>query len=207
MKKVGIIGSGAVAKALAKGFVSIGYEVKMGTRDKNKLADIQNVSVGSFEETANFADVLVLAVKGSVASDVLKQIRTDNKIVIDTTNPIGDQPPVNGVLQYFTPQNSSLGEILQKENPNTHIVKAFNSVGSAFMVNPDFGGIKPTMFICGNSDGAKSKVKEILTAFNWETEDMGKIESAGPIEALCQLWCLPGFLNNQWSQAFKLLKK
>jgi len=207
MKKVGIIGSGAVAKALAKGFVSIGYEVKMGTRDQNKLADVQNVSVGSFEESANFADILVLAVKGSVASDVLKQIRTDNKIVIDTTNPIGDQPPVNGVLQYFTTQNSSLGEILQKENPNTHIVKAFNSVGSAFMVNPDFGGIKPTMFICGNSDGAKSKVKEILTAFNWETEDVGKIESAGPVEALCQLWCLPGFLNNQWSQAFKLLKK
>lgn len=207
MKKVGIIGSGAVAKALAKGFVSIGSEVKMGTRDKSKLADMQNVTVGSFEEAADFADLLVLAVKGSVASEVLKQIRTDNKIVIDTTNPISDQPPVNGVLQYFTLQNHSLGEILQKENPNTHIVKAFNSVGSAFMVNPDFGGIKPTMFICGNSDGAKAKVKMVLEAFNWECEDMGKIEAAEPIEALCQLWCLPGFMHNQWSQAFRMLKK
>lgn len=207
MKKVGILGSGAVAKALAKGFVSIGYEVKMGTRDKNKLADLQNVSLGSFEEAANFADILVLAVKGSVASALLKQIRTDNKIVIDTTNPISDQPPVNGVLQFFTSQNQSLGELLQKENPNAHIVKAFNSVGSAFMVNPDFSGLKPTMFICGNSDGAKAKVKEILSAFNWETEDMGKIEAAAPIEALCMLWCIPGFLNNQWSHAFKLLKK
>ena len=207
MKKVGIIGSGAVAKALAKGFVAIGYEVKMGTRDKNKLADIQNVIVGSIAEAADFADIIVLAVKGTVASEVLKQIHTENKIVIDTTNPIDDKPPINGVLQYFTDKNSSLGEIFQKENPNTHIVKAFNSVGSAFMVNPDFGGIKPTMFICGNSEGAKAKVTEILTAFNWETEDVGKIESAGPIEALCQLWCLPGFLNNQWSQAFKFLKK
>lgn len=207
MKKVGIIGSGAVAKALAKGFTSIGYEVKMGTRDKSKLADVPNVTIGSFEETANFADIIVLAVKGSVASDVLKQIRTENKIVIDTTNPINDKPPVNGVLQYFTTQNSSLGEILQKENPNTQIVKAFNSVGSAFMVNPDFGGEKPTMFICGNSDSAKAKVTEILSAFNWETEDMSKIESSGPIEALCQLWCLPGFMHNQWSQAFRLLKK
>lgn len=207
MKKVGILGSGAVAKALAKGFLSIGYEVKMGTRDKSKLADMQNVALGSFEDAANFADIIVLAVKGSVASDVLKQIRTDNKIVIDTTNPISDTAPVNGVLQFFTPQNHSLGELLQKENPEAHIVKAFNSVGSGFMVNPDFGGIKPTMFICGNSEGAKLKVKEILTDFNWETEDMGKIEAAGPIEALCQLWCIPGFLNNQWSQAFKLLKK
>ena len=207
MKKVGIIGSGAVAKALAKGFVAIGYEVKMGTCDKNKLADIQNVIVGSIAEAADFADIIVLAVKGTVASEVLKQIHTENKIVIDTTNPIDDKPPINGVLQYFTDKNSSLGEIFQKENPNTHIVKAFNSVGSAFMVNPDFEGIKPTMFICGNSEGAKAKVTEILTAFNWETEDVGKIESAGPIEALCQLWCLPGFLNNQWSQAFKFLKK
>ena len=207
MKKVGILGSGAVAKALAKGFVSIGYDVKMGTRDKNKLADVQNVTIGSFEDAANFADILVLAVKGSVASDLLKQIRTDNKIVIDTTNPISDRPPVNGVLQFFTSQNQSLAELLQKENPNSHIVKAFNSVGSAFMFNPDFGGQKPTMFICGNSEGAKAKVKEILTAFNWETEDMGKIEAAAPIESLCMLWCIPGFLNNQWSHAFKLLKK
>ena len=91
MKKVGIIGSGAVAKALAKGFVAIGYEVKMGTRDKNKLADIQNVIVGSIAEAADFADIIVLAVKGTVASEVLKQIHTENKIVIDTTNPIDDK--------------------------------------------------------------------------------------------------------------------
>jgi predicted dinucleotide-binding enzyme len=207
MKKVGIIGSGDVAKALAKGFHGIGYEVKMGTRDYNKLVDVPNVSIGDFEETANFADILVLAVKGQVASEVLKDLRTEGKIVIDTTNPISENPPINGVLQYFTEQNSSLGEILQKENPDTHIVKAFNSVGSAFMVNPDFNGIKPTMFIAGNSDGAKEKVKEILTAFNWEIEDMGKIEASGPIEALCQLWCIPGFLHNQWSQAFHFLKK
>lgn len=207
MKKVGIIGSGAVAKALAKGFHGIGYEVKMGTRDKGKLSDVPNVTVGSFEETANFADIIVLAVKGQVASSVMKQIRTDGKIIIDTTNPISDKPPVNGVLQYFTEHNNSLGAILQNENPNAHIVKAFNSVGSAFMVNPDFGGVKPTMFIAGNSDGAKEKVKEILTAFNWEIEDMGKIEASGPIEALCQLWCILGFLHNQWSQAFHFLKK
>ena len=207
MKKVGIIGSGDVAKALAKGFRGIGYEVKMGTRDYNKLVDVPNVSIGDFEETANFADILVLAVKGQVASEVLKDLRTEGKIVIDTTNPISENPPINGVLQYFTEQNSSLGEILQKENPDTHIVKAFNSVGSAFMVNPDFNGIKPTMFIAGNSEGAKEKVKEILTAFNWEIEDMGKIEASGPIEALCQLWCIPGFLHNQWSQAFHFLKK
>lgn len=75
------------------------------------------------------------------------------------------------------------------------------------MVNPDFGGIKPTMFICGNNENAKKEVTEILTKFNWETDEMGKVESARAIEPLIISWCLPGFLRNQWSQAFKMLKK
>lgn len=207
MKKVGILGSGAVAKALAKGFVSIGFEVKMGTREISKLADVPNVTLGSFEEAAEYGDLLVLAVKGTAASELLKSLNIEGKIVIDTTNPIDEKPPVNGVLQFFTKQNASLGEQLQRENPNAYIVKAFNSVGSALMVNPDFGGEKPTMFICGNQAEAKHLVKEILTAFKWETEDMGTIEASAPIEALCMLWCLPGFTKNQWSHAFRLLKK
>ena len=161
MKKVGILGSGDVAKALAKGFVGIGFEVKMGSREISKLADVPNVSLGSFEEAADFGDLIVLAVKGTAASELLKSLEIEGKIVIDTTNPIEEKPPVNGVLQFFTKQNNSLGEQLQKENPNVHIVKAFNSVGSALMVNPDFGTEKPTMFIAGNNSQAKNLVKEI----------------------------------------------
>lgn len=98
-------------------------------------------------------------------------------------------------------------EELQKNVTDAHFVKAFNSVGSAFMVNPDFGGVKPSMFICGNNENAKDQVKKILEVFGWEVEDMGKAEAARAIEPLCMLWCIPGFLNNQWSHAFKLLKK
>jgi predicted dinucleotide-binding enzyme len=206
MKKAGILGSGAVAKALAKGFVSIGYEVKMGTGNRSKLEKVPDVAVGSFEEAADFGDIIVLAVKGMIASDLLKKCNVAGKTVIDTTNPISEIPPVNGVIQYFTKQNDSLGAIIQRENPQANIVKAFNSVGNNCMVNPHFGNEKPTMFICGNNDQAKSEVKEILTAFNWETEDLGKIEAAAPIEALCQLWCISGFLENRWNQAFRFLK-
>ena len=181
MKKVGIIGSGAVAKALAKGFHGIGYEVKMGTRDASKLANVPNVSVGSFEETANFADIIVLAVKGQAASSIMKLIRTDGKIVIDTTNPISDKPPVNGVIQYFTEQNNSLGAILQNENPNAHIVKAFNSVGSALMYKPDFNGQLPTMFICGNDANAKAEVSQLNTELGFETLDV--VEAAASDDA------------------------
>jgi predicted dinucleotide-binding enzyme len=152
----------------------------------------------------------VLAVKGTAGKQVLEMAGANNingKTVIDALNPIEAAPPVNGVLKFFTDLNSSLMEQLQAAYPSANFVKAFNSVGSAFMVNPDFGGIKPSMFICGNNNAAKSEVKDILTAFGWETEDMGKAEAARAIEPLCMLWCIPGFLNNQWTHAFKLLKK
>ena len=97
-------------------------------------------------------------------------------------------------------------EQLQRVNPAAHFVKAFNSVGSAHMVGPDFGGTKPTMFICGNDEGAKAQVTGILEAFGWEVEDMGGAEAARAIEPLCMLWCIPGFLRNEWTHAFKLLK-
>jgi len=98
-------------------------------------------------------------------------------------------------------------EELQSAFPEANFVKAFNSIGSALMVNPNFGRIKPTMFICGNNAGAKSQAVEILDKFGFEVEDMGGAEAARAIEPLCILWCIPGFLRNQWSHAFKLLKK
>ncbi len=214
MKKIGIIGSGAVAKILATGFIKHGYSVMLGTRDTTKLVEWSQKNptgkVGSFSDAAAFGEIIVLAVKGSVAKDALKlsgETNLKNKTIIDTTNPIGDAPPENGVIKYFTDSNNSLLEILQNEVKDANFVKAFNSVGSAFMVDPDFGGTKPSMFICGNNDNAKAEVKQILDKFGWETEDMGKAISARSVEQLCILWCIPGFLTNQWSHAFKLLKK
>ena len=98
-------------------------------------------------------------------------------------------------------------EELQSMFTKANFVKAFNSIGSAFMVNPDFNGEKPTMFICGNDEKAKKEVSELLSKFGFEVEDMGKVEAARAIEPLCMLWCIPGFLKNEWTHAFKLLKK
>lgn len=214
MKKIGILGSGVVAKVLGAGFIKHGYQVMLGTRDVNKLAEWQqknpNSKVGSFADTAAFGDIVVLAAKGGIAKDVLDLAGLSNlkgKTIIDATNPIGNAAPINGVIQYFTDHTKSLMEILQEQVKDAHFVKAFNSVGSAFMVDPDFNGIKPTMFICGNDDNAKAQVKEILTKFGWEIEDMGKANAAGSIEQLCILWCIPGFMGSGWNHAFKLLKK
>lgn len=210
--KIGIIGSGVVAQSLGDGFVKHHHDVMLGTRDAAKLADwaAKNPSarVGDFGETAKFGDVVVLAVKGTVAAEALRVAGAANfagKTVIDATNPIADAPPVNGVLKFFTNLDESLMEQLQREFPDARFVKAFNSVGYGFMVDPQFAGGKPTMFICGNDASSKGTVSEILDQFGWETADMGKVEAARAIEPLCILWCIPGFLRNEWAHAFKLL--
>jgi predicted dinucleotide-binding enzyme len=211
--KIGIIGSGDVAKVLASGFLKHGHSVMMGTREPSKLKDwaAQNSEgrIGSFADAAAFADLVVLAVKGAVAADALRLATAANlagKLVIDATNPIADLPPLNGVLRFFTSLDESLMERLQREFPEARLVKAFNSVGNRRMVNPQFEGGKPTMFICGNDESARKMVSEILDQFGWETADMGKAEAARAIEPLCMLWCIPGFLRNEWTHAFKLLK-
>lgn len=214
--KTGIIGSGIVGRVLASAFLKEGHEVMLGTRDtgKDEVVKWKEANpgglTGTFEEAASFGELLVLATGGSVTMDAIQLAGIKNfngKTVMDATNPIAAAPPVNGVLQFFTNQNESLMGKIQALLPDAKLVKAFNSVGNAFMYKPDFNGIKPTMFICGNDEEAKKTVTKILDAFGWETEDMGKAEAAGSIESLCILWCIPGFIKNQWTHAFKLLKK
>jgi hypothetical protein len=210
--RVGILGTGVVGETLGSGFLKHGHQVMIGSRSPEKLSgwvtDNKGGQAGTFAEAAAFAQVLVLAVKGTVASEALLMAGAGNlagKVVIDATNPIADKPPVNGVLRFFTDLNESLMEKLQKQYPETKFVKAFNSVGAPRMVNPEFAGGKPTMFICGNDAGAKKTVSGILDQFGWETADMGAVEAARAIEPLCILWCIRGFAQNQWGHAFKLL--
>ncbi len=211
--KIGIIGSGQVAQTLAKGYKKYGYDVMIGSRTAERVSEFAaalHIAHGTFEQTAAFAEVLILAVKGDVALEALALCGVEHlngKIVIDPTNPIAALPPANGVLQYFTETNHSLMEKLQMAYPQVRFVKAFSCVGNAHMIDPDFGGQKPSMFICGNNDDARKAVTAMLEQFGWEVEDMGMAEAARAIEPLCMLWCIPGMNGKGWNHAFKLLKK
>lgn len=134
-------------------------------------------------------------------------VNVNGKTVIDTTNPIADAPPVSGMLQFFTSMNDSLMERLQRLATEAHFVKVSSCIGNALMINPDLTGVKPTMFICGNDEGAKAEVRAILDQFGHETEDGGKAEGARAIEPLCILLCIPGFPKNDGMHVFKLLRK
>ncbi|WP_052668685.1 NADPH-dependent F420 reductase [Nitriliruptor alkaliphilus] len=212
--RVGVLGSGPVARVLAAGFHDHGHDVAVGTRHPSKLAnwsaEHDGVRVVSVAEAAAHGEVVVLAVTGEFAAEVLRAAGEDalaGKTVIDTTNPLAGGPPVDGVLPYFTELDDSLMERLQRQFPSAHLVKAFNSVGNQFMVDPSFEGGPPTMFICGDEPAAKRTVTAILDQFGWDVADMGTVVAARVIEPLCALWCIPGMRGDGWNHAFKLLRQ
>lgn len=211
--QIGVLGSGIVARTLASGLRKRGHEVVLGTRDPARLGDWNReqleIGVASFSEAAAFGDMLLLAVKGSVANRALRLAGTPNlsgKIVIDACNPLAETAPSNGVVRYFTSLDDSLMERLQKEFPTARFVKAFNSVGHSQLIEPQLTDGPPTMFICGNDADAKRDVSALLAGLGWEAADMGMAESARAIEPLFMLWTAAAHLHGQTAQAFKWLR-
>ena len=209
---VGILGSGDVGKALARGFAGTGHKVMIGSRSPQKLADFvkdtAGVSSGTFEETAKFGDVLALATLGVATEEAIRLAGPKNfegKVVIDATNPLdfsGGMPP-----KLFVGHTDSLGERVQRWLPGARVVKAFNTAGNAFFVKPDFPGGPPDMFIAGNDAGAKKIVSQICEHWGWGVIDLGGIESSRYLEAMCMVWVLHGAISGTWTHAFKMLHK
>jgi len=214
MMRIGVIGSAVVGQTIAGGLKKHGYDVRIASRTPDKLAEFtakSGIAAGTPTDVAAWAEALVLAVAGTGADQALREIGAEGlrgKPILDTTNPIAKEPPEDGVLKYFTSSNESLMERLQAAWPDAKFVKAFNSVGSALMVNPEFPGGPPTMFYCGNDQGAKAVVARIIEQFGWAGADMGTARAARAIEPLCQLWCIPGFRDNRWTgHAFHVLTR
>jgi hypothetical protein len=210
---IGILGTGEVGQALGDGFVAIGDTVKMGGREAaNPKATAWaqkaggRASAGTFAEAAAFGEVIVLATLGTAGEAALTAAGLDRlrgKVIIDATNPLDfstGQPglAING--------NDSGGERMQRIVPDAHVVKAFNIVGHELMFRPSFADGPPDMFIAGNDAGAKRAVTSILDRFGWPTIDIGGIEGARYLEALCILWVLAGQSTKTWTLAFRLLR-
>ena len=214
--KVGVLGSGLVGRVLGAGYLKYGHGVMLGTRNPAKaeveqwLRENPRGSAGTFQQAAEFGELIVLCTLGRAAEEAIALAGPANfagKTVMDTTNPIADTPPVQGVLAFTTGRNESLGEKIQARLPQAHVVKAFNSVGGGRMINPRYQPGTPTMFLCGDNAQAKAHVSEIVEQFGWEPFDCGGIIASRAIEPLCMLWCIPGFARNQWTHAFKLLTR
>jgi NADPH-dependent F420 reductase len=209
--RIGILGSGDVGRALAQGFAGLGHDVKIGSRDPQKLAEFaagagERVSTGTFEEAARFGDIVVLATLGVATAEAIRlagEQHFDGKVVIDTTNPLDfsqGAPP-----RLSVGHTDSLGEQVQRQLPSAKVVKAFNTVGNALMVHPQLP-LAPDMFLCGNDADAKKIVSQICEHFGWVPVDLGGIEAARYLEPMCMVWVIFGFRTNTWGHAFKLLR-
>lgn len=210
--KVGIIGSGDVGQRLGTGFIELGHSVKIGSRTPEKLRDWvdkngKRASAGTFAEAAAFGDMIALATLWTGTADAISMAGEANfagKIVIDVTNPLdySTMPPTLSIGH-----TDSAGETVQRMLPNSKVVKAFNTVGNPHYLHPDFPGGRPTMFVCGNDEGAKKQVQDIAFAWGWETIDLGGIERSRYLEPLAMVWIVHYFQTNSGNHAFKLLKK
>lgn len=213
--KIGILGSGQVGQALGRGFLARGDEVMIGSRSPSSEAlDAwrseagESASTGSFSETAAFAELAVLACLGRATEEVIELAGPENlagKVVIDATNPLAESE--GGPPRFFVGFDDSLGERVQRWLPDSRVVKAFNSVGNPHMIDPDFPGGPPTMFICGDDAGAKEAVAGICGDFGWEVSDVGGIDAARVLEPLCLVWVYDGLAHGSFDHAFKMLRR
>jgi predicted dinucleotide-binding enzyme len=214
-KRIGVLGSGDAGQKLGEGFVSLGYEVQMGSRDGlSERAELwaarqgKGASFGTFAEAARFGEVVVLATLGKATERVIEAVGAEafgHKVVVDLTNPLDYQLPQPPAL--FVGGNDSLGERIQRALPKARVVKAFNSVGAMHFFRPAFPGGPPDMFIAGDDPGAKYAVRDICEAFGWGVADLGGIEASRWLEPMCLVWASYALTSNGWNHVFKLLRK
>lgn len=213
--RIGILGTGDVARALGRGFVALGHEVRLGSRARGHGQAVafvkeqgERASEGAFGDAASFGEILILATLGIANEAVLAQAGPAHfagKVVIDATNPLDASrgfPPRLAISG-----EDSGGEQVQRLLPEAKVVKAWNTVGHAFMFRPEFPGGPPDMFICGDDAEAKKVVEGILGDFGWSTVDVGDIRSSRYLEAMCMVWVLSALKAGHWNQAFKMLRK
>jgi len=214
--KVGILGSGDVAKALGTGFVTLGHEVRLGSRTAGNPKAVEwakgtkgKGSTGTFADAAAFGEVVVLATLGVATADAIRLAGAshfDGKVVIDATNPLAFS--AQGAPSLAIGLTTSAGEENQKALPKARVVKAFNIVGNPHMFRPTFPNGPPDMFICGNDPAAKKQVEKTLHDFGWPSVvDIGGIEGSRELESLCILWVKSGVGLGNFNIAFKLLRK
>jgi predicted dinucleotide-binding enzyme len=212
--KVGVFGTGDVGKSLGDACLALGHDVKMGAREAGNpkasawaAAAGARASAGSFSDAGRFGEIIFVCTLGVEHESVVRLAGADNlagKLLIDATNPLdfsGGMPP-----KLVVPSGGSGGAQLQALAPEARVVKAFNTVGNTVMFKPAFPGGPPDMFICGNDASAKQQVTSLLGEFGWGVVDVGDIQAAHYLEAMCIVWVLSGAKTGQWYQAFKLLR-
>ena len=212
--RVGVLGTGEVGRRLAFGFASRGHAVMIGSRDPDKpelrewlTGEGAGIQSGTFAEAASHGELIALALLGTAAEQAIADAGVEKfsgKVVIDAMNPLDFSdgfPPKLAISG-----EDSLGERVQRALPDAKVVKAFNIIGNPYFVEPSFPDGQPTMLIAGDDEDAKRTVADVLADFGWpEPVDLGGIDGARELEAICIAWVKIGGTRGAWDHGFKLL--
>ena len=212
--KIGVMGTGVVGQVLGSALAGLGHEVMMGSRDAGNPKALEweaktarGSRSGTFADAARFGELIVLATLGTATEDVVKLAGAANlagKEVMDTTNPLVQAE--GGIPKLAFGFDDSLGERVQRLAPQASVVKCFNTVGNARMVQPKYAAGRPDMFICGNDENAKRSVTLVCDSLGWGVVDLGGIDCSRLLEPMALVWIYHGIRTRSWTHAFKLLQ-
>jgi 8-hydroxy-5-deazaflavin:NADPH oxidoreductase len=206
--KIGMIGAGSVGQTLGAKLTQNGHDVMIGVRDPggDALTKARNNAetlgdwvaktggkVGTFADAAKQGEIVFNVTSGGGSLEALTAAGAANlkgKVLIDVANPLDfsqGMPPFL-MTQYAGP--TSLAEQIQAAFPDTHLVKAFNTIAAAVMVNPGLVPGDHDLFIAGNDAGAKADVSDLARReFGWKhIVDLGDIVGARATESLLPIW-------------------
>jgi len=194
---IGVLGTGEVGNRLGTKLVSLGHEVKMGSRtaqNPNAVAWAKasgaKASAGTFADAAKHGEVVFNCTAGSASLEALEQAGASNlrgKVLIDVSNPLDFSKGMPPSLMVCN--TDSLAEQIQRGFPDAKVVKALNTTSNPVMVNPGLLRGEHDVFVCGNDPKAKAKVAEILRSFGWNNPvDLGDITAARGLEMMLPLW-------------------
>jgi hypothetical protein len=195
--RIGMIGTGVVGNTISTRMVGLGYEVKMGSRTANNEKAVEwmkragnGASQGTFADAASFGEIVFNCTSGNVSVEALRMAGAQNlrgKVVVDVSNPLDfskGMPPTLTILN-----TDSVGERIQREFPESKVVKTLNTMTAALMVNPRLVPGNHDVFVSGNDPEAKTQVQGILKEFGWERiTDLGDISTARGTEMWLALW-------------------
>jgi predicted dinucleotide-binding enzyme len=197
--RIAVLGTGGVGRTIATKLVELGHEVTMGSRstDSEGLREWlgktgEGANGGTFADAASGAELIFNCTAGEASLDALAAAGADNlagKVLVDVANPLDfsqGMPPTLTVCN-----DDSLGERIQAAFPEARVVKALNTVNAQVMTDPGRLPGTHNIFVCGNDEGAKTTVRELLQGFGWPAEaivDLGGIEAARGTEMYLPLW-------------------
>lgn len=187
--KIGVLGTGGVGSAIASKLVSLGHDVKMGSRSAagdKALAWVASAgpraSEGTFADAAAFGDLVFNCTNGNATLEALRAASAEaigDKVLVDLANR----------LPLPAERGPSLGEDVQQALPRARVVKALNTVNAQVMVDPARLPGSHAVLLCGNDADAKRIVRGLLESFGWQdVVDLGDIKAARETEGFIGLW-------------------